>query len=858
MEIKYAQLPKISAGEYLRILKLRNAKFTEADGYYYQVGTIKGTHGWILNISVIRSELHNTLEKIVPILLKRKVPFRMAKSPTDAERILNGSLGYGLIGKVLRIYPDNTSNAVALARLLLELTAGLDGPVVPTDAHLGASVYTEYVKYHVAASNVPFQITNGIDWPFSSIKNPNSARRKRVLGNRYLIQKEIRSKPKGSVYKCLLFKGLTIKTVVVKEAKRGMCDELDRKLSQRLKWQWHVLSQLVGHVKVPRPFEIFDEMGDTYLAMELITGNTLQLELNEIYRTGSWRTLTTANKSKILSFLIDALQIVRELHARGYVHRDLTPENFVISNGRLVLIDLELSYNYENGEPTPPFRLGTVGFMSPEQIATQTPTISEDIYSIGALMIALFTNISPGKFNLENERDLAEKLEFFFGDQQVIYLIISCLTKVPEARPRLSKIIEIILELRSKIRSTVSEPTKISLDLSHTVEKVKFTIDSALRSLSNSVMAEPGMPWHTIPYDLIREIGNKQVAHSYEPGFYGGTAGALYAISSAKEAGFKINLPLQQTYDRNFRFLKERIKSQNPNSPSGLDQGVAGGIIAIVSGITSGLLKPTSEITALIKMCLEPSTEEIGILNGAAGRGLAILYALRHLELDFAKNDLDKDIKRMVTSQRSDGSWLMNNEKVHGIKGIAGVLLFLITYVEHFPNASLMPCIVKGLSYLKRQGFQSKGKSLWAASNKSRIAESGFEGGFAGISYMFLQAYRLIPSKNLLHIAERSLFNYPTQPLVPDATWANGVSGLGYTYLTAHKITGKQEWMDRLLWIVTLLCNSTYRNNDGTSYWIGNVNQIPSADLRGGCSGPLVFLLEFLNSYNQQEAKPTL
>ncbi len=95
--------------------------------------------------------------------------------------------------------------------------------------------------------------------------------------------------------------------------------------------------------------------------------------------------------------------------------------NFLVTDkNEIVLIDLELTYSMSDRYPEPPFKFGTEGFMSPEQRALESPTISEDVYSIGALMISFFTNLFPSKFDVEDSVNLSEVL-FFFGARSLCF-----------------------------------------------------------------------------------------------------------------------------------------------------------------------------------------------------------------------------------------------------------------------------------------------------------------------------------------------------------------------------------------------------------------------------------------------------
>ena len=101
------------------------------------------------------------------------------------------------------------------------------------------------------------------------------------------------------------------------------------------------------------------------------------------------------------------LQIARGLaaaHARGIVHRDLKPENiFVTRDGRVKILDFglaKLTLPADESSPTVEMAgahtatgvvLGTVGYMSPEQVQGRAAGPQSDIFSFGAVLYEMLS-----------------------------------------------------------------------------------------------------------------------------------------------------------------------------------------------------------------------------------------------------------------------------------------------------------------------------------------------------------------------------------------------------------------------------------------------------------------------------------
>lgn len=94
----------------------------------------------------------------------------------------------------------------------------------------------------------------------------------------------------------------------------------------------------------------------------------------------------------IMMALCHGLQV---LHARGLVHRDIKPENVMISDdGRVVLIDFNASRQV-SGSSRDTVIMGTVGYLSPEQLGLSQSDARTDIYAAGVLYNVMLTGLHP-------------------------------------------------------------------------------------------------------------------------------------------------------------------------------------------------------------------------------------------------------------------------------------------------------------------------------------------------------------------------------------------------------------------------------------------------------------------------------
>ena len=127
-----------------------------------------------------------------------------------------------------------------------------------------------------------------------------------------------------------------------------------------------------------------------FLVMEMVEGHTLREYLNE---QGS---LSVANGIK---FLLPVLSALAAAHKIGIVHRDIKPENILISKeGRIKIADFGLAKGPLLGTTMTAessIVLGSVSYLSPEQVQRGIADARSDVYSAGITAYEIFTGEKP-------------------------------------------------------------------------------------------------------------------------------------------------------------------------------------------------------------------------------------------------------------------------------------------------------------------------------------------------------------------------------------------------------------------------------------------------------------------------------
>jgi eukaryotic-like serine/threonine-protein kinase len=133
-----------------------------------------------------------------------------------------------------------------------------------------------------------------------------------------------------------------------------------------------------------------EETGAVYLVMELIQGHNVRDLLSE---RGP---LTPVQALAVMDPLLQALDAA---HQAGFVHRDIKPENIMISDsGRIKVTDFGLARAIADGQTHATTRgvlLGTVSYLSPEQVEQGKADERSDIYSAGIVLFEMLTGQVP-------------------------------------------------------------------------------------------------------------------------------------------------------------------------------------------------------------------------------------------------------------------------------------------------------------------------------------------------------------------------------------------------------------------------------------------------------------------------------
>jgi serine/threonine protein kinase len=670
------------------------------------------------------------------------------------------------------------------------------------------------------------------------------------IGYNYIVVKSFKESQKNDVVKCLYIKSLTRwGFCVIKEGSYGDTkDKYGRDIIDRLKWQEKLHKELQGKVRIPRLLGSFEENGNYYLVIELIRGRSL-IRMVRNNEKKLRRELLHGGKigMKFLRYLVQIIELLVKLHQNHIIHRDATSGNFMLTRrGKVALIDLELSYSMSEKLPAPPFELGTFGFMSPQQEATYSPTEYEDIFSVGAIIMQIFTSMSPSKLTQMPFEAMEQRVKFFIPDAILSTLVISCLHPNPENRPSLSDLKTGFIQYKKDIQAKRPRLTTGAKLFSKSA--MLEIVQAGINTFATPFLADPGKGWFAENTKLPLNPDKHKINKVWYGSFYNGAAGIIYCMAQAKRMGLDIE-SCQPYIDKGFELIEAKYIKSAVSSNAGMYYGSAGISVTMMAAIQSGLLAYTQENMARIHNFLLRENPYLDYLNGISGQGIAILYCNSILTANGYSLSVDDYVKRLLDTQKSNGSWPKGNgndgKRIHlsFAYGISGIVYFLLTCYSTNKDPNILDSIKKGLQCLMTQASHYSEALLWRKESKNHY--SWWCSGEAGIAQTFIKAYEVLGDASYRRFAEGALKNYPSEIVQNNLSQCHGLSSLGEIYLEAFRVFDDEQYLRRAEWIANLILHCRKKHPQHGTWWQVDHERQPVGGFMVGNSGLLHFLLRF-------------
>jgi len=220
-----------------------------------------------------------------------------------------------------------------------------------------------------------------------------------VVSGRYQLDELIGHGGMGVVYRA---QDLRLKrTVALKMLPRELTDDpnLRRRLAQEAR-----AAACLSHSGIATVYDFEEHERDSFIVYEYVEGLTLRTQI----RPGT-------PTEKILELGIQIADALATAHEHGIVHRDLKPENIMVKQeggaSRTKILDFGLAKLQQPVSPAPTssatptestlvntalgLLVGTVNYMSPEQLEGDPVDARADIYSLGLVLYEMVTGANP-------------------------------------------------------------------------------------------------------------------------------------------------------------------------------------------------------------------------------------------------------------------------------------------------------------------------------------------------------------------------------------------------------------------------------------------------------------------------------
>lgn len=242
----------------------------------------------------------------------------------------------------------------------------------------------------------------------------------------------------------------------------------------------------LSHPNIVNVYDVGDDDGLHYIVMELVEGITLK---KFIERKGKLEI------KEAIGISIQIAQGMEAAHANHIIHRDIKPQNIIISReGKVKVTDFGIAKATTSNTITSN-AMGSVHYLSPEQARGGYSDEKSDIYSLGVTMYEMLSgqvpfagdnNVSVALAHIQGEptplRELIPGLP-----RSVDMIVQKCMQKKPERRYLMAS--ELIADLKRAIQDPNGDFVKLAVPLSMDSPTISLSDDDMTRIKTSTGMA---------------------------------------------------------------------------------------------------------------------------------------------------------------------------------------------------------------------------------------------------------------------------------------------------------------------------------------------------------------------------------
>ncbi|NYV72855.1 lanthionine synthetase LanC family protein [Streptomyces sp. UH6] len=844
--------------------------------------------GFKIHVSSSPAHALRLLDLVVPVCVDHGVAFKTAADPVLLG-VLNSKLQErGRSGKFMTVYPPDEQVFTELIEALYRRTVdeAVEGPYILSDRRYRDSrvLFYRYGGFrpprrlnvdgtqsfpltsptgtHVADERLPyFQLPHWVRDPFASpsgtapgdapADGPDTNGQEgdgpeadgtegagTVLHGRYRVEGALAFSNAGGVYHGT--DTLTSAPVVVKEARRltNSWTSEDRTWDavDVLCHEYDMVCHLRGLDFVPRPVDLFREWEHTFLVEERVEG----IALHDFWARDDTILAPYIRRQGRLDRFVPRFRevaerlitMVEEVHARGVLLGDLSPNNILIDpvTLRMRFIDFECAVREDDEAAMLEYggRLGTPGFVHPERPSRDRLLPHDDWYAVGMILYGCVLPVTAlfGLNPAAEERFLDEFVAL--GVPARVKALVTHLTagSVDAAKAVLATWDEDGTDtggaFGAGLRPTAggAPPERAPDGL---VPEVHRTLDGLVDGLLRTADdRRSDRLWPSDP--MVFATHPLGVAH-------GACGPALLLDAVTREP------------------LPEEITSWMLRRPVGTDTCPPGLYLGL-AGIAwtfhdLGLTDRAEELMAAL-YASPLLYEEPGVFLGAAGWGTA---ALRLHAATGAQVHLDHAVRageHLLTTAQHDGAtsyWRcgLDDSVHHGHGyGASGIALFLLHLHHATGDDRYRSCAVRALEFDLAHATVGELGMQWPRIRGGTVVYPYWIHGSAGVGSTLVRFHHVLGGERYGDLARRVADDtYVKYTYTPGLF--EGLSGIGEFMLDMHCFTGEERYRRRALDIAETLLWFAVESEDGTAFPGRSLTRV-SHDYATGSAGVGLFL----------------
>ncbi|HMD31499.1 MAG TPA: protein kinase, partial [Candidatus Acidoferrales bacterium] len=147
------------------------------------------------------------------------------------------------------------------------------------------------------------------------------------------------------------------------------------------------------HPNIVTIYDMGEDSGTPYIAMELLEGDDLSHMVDKERDAGGQNALPASIK---LNYIVQVCRALEYAHKRNIVHRDIKPGNIVVTHeGAVKVVDFGIARLTDTSSTSSGMLIGTIDYMSPEQIRGEKVDGRSDIWAVGVMMYEILTYTKP-------------------------------------------------------------------------------------------------------------------------------------------------------------------------------------------------------------------------------------------------------------------------------------------------------------------------------------------------------------------------------------------------------------------------------------------------------------------------------